>query len=136
MTIRSVMFAAPLLLVAAMTSHLALANGDEEEVQKPECPKGQVWDSKTQKCVLQTSSADLQAQGEATALAYALTGGDDYELVFTAPASARAAVALAATQTGTAVTRIGQIEVTPGLRLLDARDQPMALPGRAFDHFL
>ncbi|MCP1476410.1 hypothetical protein ABIA54_004744 [Pseudomonas sp. EB276 TE3739] len=55
MTIRSVMFAAPLLLVAAMASHLALAN-NEQEVQKPECPKGQVWDSKTQKCVMQTSS--------------------------------------------------------------------------------
>ena len=32
--------------------------------------------------------------------------------------------------------RIGQIEVTPGLRLLDEHAQPMALPGRAFDHFL
>ena len=86
--------------------------------------------------VQQTTSTDLRAQGEATALAYALTGGDDYELVFTAPASARAEVALAATQAGMEVTRIGQIEVTPGLRLLDAREQPMAMPGRAFDHFL
>ena len=86
--------------------------------------------------VQQATSTDLRAQGEATALAYALTGGDDYELVFTAPATARAEVALAATQAGMEVTRIGQIEVTPGLRLLDAREQPMAMPGRAFDHFL
>ena len=57
MTIRSVMFAAPLLLAAALSSQSALAASNEENpVQKPECPKGQVWDSKTQQCVLQTST--------------------------------------------------------------------------------
>ncbi|MFG6203100.1 carbohydrate-binding module family 14 protein [Pseudomonas retamae] len=57
MTIRSVMFAAPWLLVAVISSPLALAAEENgEPVQKPECPKGQVWDSKSQKCVLQTSA--------------------------------------------------------------------------------
>lgn len=56
MTIRSVMFAAPWLLAAALSSPMVMASGDEKNpVQKPECPKGQVWDSKTQKCVLLTS---------------------------------------------------------------------------------
>ena len=77
MTIRSVMFAAPLLLVAAMASQLALAKGDEEEVQKPECPKGQVWDSKSQKCVLQTSSAVPDT--DRTDYAYRLAKGGRYE---------------------------------------------------------
>ena len=58
MTIRSVMFAAPWLLAAALSSLMLMASGDEKNpVQKPECPKGQVWDSKTQKCVLLTSGA-------------------------------------------------------------------------------
>ena len=78
MTIRSVMFAAPLLLVAAMSSQLALANGDEEApVQKPECPKGQVWDRKTQKCVLQTSS--LLPDADRTDYAYRLAKAGRYE---------------------------------------------------------
>lgn len=78
MTIRSVMFAAPLLLVAAMASQLALANGDEEApVQKPECPKGQVWDSKTQKCVMQVSKALSDA--DRTDYAYRLAKAGRYE---------------------------------------------------------
>jgi len=71
-------------------------------------------------------------------LEYVLAGGDDYELAFTAPPSARQAVQHAANQAGTPVTRIGQIDATPGLRLIDASGQ--ALSGDlgdfgAFDHF-
>ena len=66
----------------------------------------------------------------------ALAGGDDYELLFTAPPALRAAVAQAAQAGGTAVTRIGRIEAEPGLRLVDAQGQ--ALDARryaSFDHF-
>jgi len=78
MTIRPVMFAAPLLLVAAMSSQLAVASGGEKDpVQKPECPKGQVWDSKTQKCVLQTSS--LLPDADRAVYAYRLAKADRYE---------------------------------------------------------
>jgi thiamine-monophosphate kinase len=66
-----------------------------------------------------------------------LSGGDDYELLFTAPPSARAAVQAAALDSHTPVTRIGRVEATPGLRLLDAQGQ--ALDGadkyKSFDHF-
>ncbi|ABE46358.1 thiamine-phosphate kinase [Polaromonas sp. JS666] len=64
-----------------------------------------------------------------------LSGGDDYELAFTAPASARDAVEAASQQAQTPVTRIGSIETDPGLRLLNAQGQLM--PGRfaSFDHF-
>ncbi|MDP3829472.1 MAG: thiamine-phosphate kinase, partial [Polaromonas sp.] len=50
-----------------------------------------------------------------TRLRCALAGGDDYELAFTAPVSARAAVQAAALQAQTAVTRIGVFEHPPGL---------------------
>ena len=68
-------------------------------------------------------------------LALVLGGGDDYELLFTAPASARAAVQAAARQAGTPVTRIGRIEAEPGLRLLDADGRPVTGRFASFDHF-
>jgi thiamine-monophosphate kinase len=46
-------------------------------------------------------------------------GGEDYELLFTAPASARAAIETAAAAAGTPVTRIGRIAAGQGVRLLD-----------------
>jgi thiamine-monophosphate kinase len=70
-----------------------------------------------------------------TALACVLAGGDDYELVFTAPPDARNQVKAAAVQAQTAVTRIGQIEAAPGLRLVDAAGQLIARRFAAFDHF-
>jgi thiamine-monophosphate kinase len=68
-------------------------------------------------------------------LAWALAGGDDYELLFTAPASARGHVAAAAQSSQTPVTRIGQIDRQPGLRLLDEQGLPIPNHYSAFDHF-
>lgn len=64
-----------------------------------------------------------------------LAGGDDYELLFTAPPQHRAAVAEAATQSETPVTRIGQVEAAPGLRLLGAQGMPVENRFASFDHF-
>lgn len=63
------------------------------------------------------------------------SGGDDYELAFTAPLSARQAVAAASTSSQTPVTRIGVIQSEPGLRLVDRHGQPMTVPFASFDHF-
>ena len=70
-----------------------------------------------------------------TALACVLAGGDDYELVFTAPPDARNLVKAAAVRAQTAVTCIGQIEAAPGLRLVDAAGQLISRRFAAFDHF-
>lgn len=71
-----------------------------------------------------------------TQLGYVLAGGDDYELVFTAPASKRDAVHAAAEQAQTPVTRIGHIEAQRGLRLVDAQGRPVSVQHlRSFDHF-
>ncbi|MFT4241326.1 MAG: thiamine-phosphate kinase [Acidovorax sp.] len=64
-----------------------------------------------------------------------LAGGDDYELLFTAPPALRDAVAAAAQASGTPVTRIGRIEAQPGLRLVDAQGQAVAHGYASFDHF-
>ena len=64
-----------------------------------------------------------------------LSGGDDYELVFTAPASRREAVIHAAQSSQTPVTCIGRITAGPGLDLRDAQGQPVAARFASFDHF-
>ena len=64
-----------------------------------------------------------------------LAGGDDYELLFTAPPQHRAAVAAAAAQSQTAVTCIGQVQAEPGLRLVDSQGQPVEHRFASFDHF-
>ncbi len=69
------------------------------------------------------------------ALSFVLAGGDDYELAFTAPASARAAVQHAAESARTPVTRIGQIDAASGVRLVDAHGAAVAADFRSFDHF-
>ncbi|GAB3483021.1 thiamine-phosphate kinase [Polaromonas eurypsychrophila] len=68
-------------------------------------------------------------------LACVLAGGDDYELAFTAPVSARAAVEAAALEARTPVTCIGNIESAPGLRLMDAAGQRVSGNFASFDHF-
>jgi thiamine-monophosphate kinase len=64
-----------------------------------------------------------------------LSGGDDYELCFTAPTAMRAAVQEAAQRCATPVARIGCIESTPGLRLQDGAGAPVPLRHASFDHF-
>ena len=85
-------------------------------------------------CTGPTAPKDLKIRPEQWHR-WALAGGDDYELLFTAPVAARAAVAAAAQASQTAVTRIGQIDAAAGLRLLDAAGQPVANTFASFDHF-
>jgi thiamine-monophosphate kinase len=66
---------------------------------------------------------------------FALAGGDDYELLFTAPSSARPAVLAAAHAGGVRVSRIGRIDAEPGLRLVDAERRAVAGRYASFDHF-
>ena len=63
------------------------------------------------------------------------SGGDDYELVFTAPPAAWHAVMAASASSQTHVTRIGVIESAPGLRLVDGVGRPVDGAFASFDHF-
>ena len=77
-----------------------------------------------------TAGLDLAARRACT-----LACGDDYELAFTAPASARAAVERAGRASATPVTRIGAIEAEAGLRLVDAQGAAVTQRFASFDHF-
>jgi len=63
-----------------------------------------------------------------------LTGGDDYELVFTAPERARAEIAAAAEGAGAAVSRIGRLAAQDGVTVRDGAGKPIALETRGYRH--
>jgi thiamine-monophosphate kinase len=64
-----------------------------------------------------------------------LSGGDDYELLFTAPPAHREVVLAAGARAGVVVTRCGEIVSGAGLRVLDAAGQVLPASWRGFDHF-
>jgi thiamine-monophosphate kinase len=78
--------------------------------------------------VLRTQSLAMQRQ-------CTLSGGDDYELLFTAAAAASQDVLTAAQQARVEVTRIGRIERDPGVRLQDPHGREVVGSFDSFDHF-
>src|SRR5579863_6230156 len=62
-------------------------------------------------------------------------GGDDYELLFTAPPESDDEVAALSQSLTLPVTRIGTIEEGEGVRLLDAIGQPIAFDSAGWRHF-
>jgi len=66
---------------------------------------------------------------------WVLTGGDDYELCFTAAASAHAEIVELAARLGLPLTRVGRVEPGSGLLAVDAAGQALALERPGFDHF-
>lgn len=72
---------------------------------------------------------------DTSALQWVLAGGDDYELVFTAPPSHADRVDHVAQQCATPVTRVGRIEAAPGIRLVNNRGDNVSGHFASFDHF-
>jgi thiamine-monophosphate kinase len=71
----------------------------------------------------------------AEALTLALTGGEDYELLFTCPASAAPYLAAeVGAATGTRVTAIGEVVPGDGIIMVDTAGNERPL-GQGFDHF-
>lgn len=66
---------------------------------------------------------------------YTLAGGDDYELVFTAPEASRNNILQAAEASHTSVTRIGKITRSRHLNIFDTNGVQIQLNSLGFDHF-
>lgn len=65
-----------------------------------------------------------------------LAGGDDYELVFTAPPAARGEIGALATELDIPLTRVGAMQPgAPGVVVRKADGTPVTLARRGFDHF-
>ena len=80
-------------------------------------------------------SSAMQTLPLSRRLDYALAGGDDYELLFTAAPDQADAVQEAANDCGVPVTCIGRIMPTPGLQVLDKLGVAMSRRFASFDHF-
>ncbi|GIU45941.1 thiamine-monophosphate kinase [Shewanella sairae] len=68
------------------------------------------------------------------ALSYALTGGEDYELLFTVPEAQKGALEMALAETGVRFTQIGQICTGGQLTLLN-ENKPFEPVNLGFEHF-
>lgn len=69
------------------------------------------------------------------ALRLAVAGGEDYELLFTAPTGSEQAVAEIARRTGVSITRIGAVSSEPGIRFKDKYQKDVPVPAPVFEHF-
>jgi thiamine-monophosphate kinase len=82
------------------------------------------------------SLATRQAvQDDPDLLNVVLTGGDDYELLFTASPSQAGEVVALSRSVGLAATRIGRLEAGQGVEVLDQAGSPLPLRRAGFQHF-
>jgi thiamine-monophosphate kinase len=87
------------------------------------------WERVPRSAALARLPAERQRQ-------YALAGGDDYELLFTAPEAQRAAVEAAGLASSVPLCRIGRIvDAAGGVRVVEADGAEVPTPWRGFDHF-
>ena len=84
---------------------------------------------------LPTSAELVAAFGLQRRQAIQATGGDDYELCFTAPAPAGDEIARIAIETDTPITRIGRIVPGQGMRALRGDGSEWLPPSAGFVHF-
>ena len=61
--------------------------------------------------------------------------GDDYELLFTAPPGAGEAIGRLAAELGLAITAIGTIDQSAGVRLVDTDGHPVPIESSGYRHF-
>jgi thiamine-monophosphate kinase len=80
-------------------------------------------------------TAALAGSDAALALQCIVSGGDDYELAFTAPADGREAVQRAAEAAGVPVARIGRMAAGAGVTLRGPDGAPMPVGDPGYDHF-
>ena len=88
-------------------------------------------------CVPLSDAARAAIGGDSARFALALTGGDDYELLFTAPEEAASALAALSAETGVPVTGIGRLVEGPagGVTVVDPQGRVLDLPTRGWTHF-
>lgn len=85
--------------------------------------------------LLPRSSALLGLYDDATALQFALSGGDDYELCFCVPASRAAQVQADLSRVGGGATRIGRIMAGEGVRVRGHDGSWLESAAAGWEHF-
>jgi thiamine-monophosphate kinase len=85
--------------------------------------------------LLPRSSALMALYDEASALQFALSGGDDYELCFSVPAQRVADVQADLSRLGCGVTRVGRIVEGAGVRVRGTDGEWLATDRPGWEHF-
>lgn len=80
-------------------------------------------------------SEQLLAFAGSSAIELALSGGDDYELCFTAPADSGEHLKSIAAQQNLRLTEVGRMVVGSGVECLDARGVKQVIQQRGYSHF-
>jgi thiamine-monophosphate kinase len=80
------------------------------------------------------ASRAAKAAGERHALAR-ITGGDDYEILFTAPAKAEPRLRAIARKGGVPITRVGSMAARPGVRVLAPDGSVVPMGDGGWQHF-
>lgn len=83
-----------------------------------------------------SSAARATLSGDPSLMATVLSGGDDYELVFTAPPETALPLARLADEMGVALTCVGSVaKGSARVRIVDAAGREMALSKAGYRHF-
>jgi thiamine-monophosphate kinase len=82
-----------------------------------------------------SEAADAVLAQDASAMQFVLTGGDDYELAFTANPGSANAIDGAAKTTGTRITEIGQVTAAGDVSVIDKGGDIMDMITTGYDHF-
>jgi thiamine-monophosphate kinase len=106
--------------LAADVGHIAAASGVAVDIDAGALPASEALSA----CADAALAMECQA-----------AGGDDYELAFTSPASARPALESLARELALRLSRIGDVREGAGVRVLGPERTPLALSRRGFDHF-
>ena len=105
----------------AELGHVAKASGVAAELRWEDLPRA--------KAIAECANAVLAKD-------CLLAGGDDYELVFTAPPARRSRIQAAGKKAGVPVTVIGAtVPGRPGVRVRDTRGRSISVSNAGFDHF-
>ncbi|MGE5546540.1 MAG: thiamine-phosphate kinase [Solirubrobacterales bacterium] len=101
--------------------HLARASGVAAVIEAPHVPM--------------SDAARAAVDADHSRLATVLTGGDDYELLFTAPTAVRHELLAEAADIFMPIARIGRIEEGAGVKVIDASGRPLAVGLGGWRHF-
>jgi len=101
--------------------HICAASGTGAEIAWPQVPL--------------SPPARSMLAGDAVAYETVLAGGDDYELLFTAPASVEVEIMARAKACGVAVTRIGRVTEKGKVRVIGASGEELPMRRAGFRHF-
>lgn len=101
--------------------HICRASGVAATIQAPLVPL--------------SAAARAKVAADHTLLATVLTGGDDYELLFTVAPSRGEVLARIAADAGIGLTRIGTVEPGAGVTVVDEAGRPLAFDRGGWRHF-